>query len=446
MIQPFGVFLIVFLIKKIFFCRKKSIEKHFSMLFLVLVFLELFVNVGYFVKINNYEVMYDEFILILLAIYCFFEVLRNPSKTKIKFSMLSFTFVLIVTELLLVVNPINESIYRNGIYILPNFSFYSILVFFKVLIMLFVSIVSLHLLNEIEIANLFSKLQKLAIIIYILVLIEWVTKNIFQSNIFHIVVNFIFGRGEYTVDFLLERGSSYSLQGLTREPAHLTFGLFIFAIILIFSKINIKEKHILFITDIIILSLSGSLSGIGYAIALIVIYILNSKSRVKYMLYLIGGAILTAVFGPKELLMYYIGRIINSISLFLMPSADSAYTSEFVRIFSIQETFRTVITKRPFFGAGLGIPYAYSGTIMIISSIGVIGLLAWFYYYFISIGKMKTLTKYISILTMFIILSLIGSISIIYSGYILLLVLQLRYFPSINIINSSESMKNRYIK
>lgn len=429
MIHPFGIILILYIIKNTLMKRNIHLNSIFIFLFALLVGLELFINAGYMTKIGNYELLYDEFVLVLLAIVSVFVILKRSNRIKVKIALLFLLMSLIVTEVFLVINPINEVIYRNEEYILPEFSMYSLLVLSKVIIMLIVSVAALQIINKENLYNIMKSVLKYASLIYAVCGVEWITKNVLHSQAYHSVVNFMFGKGLYTVDFLLERGSGYSIQGLMREPSHLAFGLFMFLLILIFSDVDIKTKNKYFIIGLIILIISSSLSGFGYASALMLSYIIHTRKKVKPIVFLSVFSIMLIFIVPRDLIVYYSSRVLNSLNILRDTSSTQMYTSEYVRLFSITETLRTIFLRRPIFGAGLGIPYAYSASIMVLSSIGTVGFIAWFWYYFVSIGKIIISNRKILIVTlMFVTLIFIGSIKVIYSAFILLLVLQMRYF------------------
>lgn len=428
MIQPFGIILIIYILKNTVMKRNIRYTDVFVFLLALLVILELFVNVGYMVKIGNYELLYDEFVLVLLLIVSIYAILKRAYRIRIKISLIFLLMTLIYTEILLAINPISEVIYRNGEYILPEISIYSILVFSKVVIMLIISVAALQIIDKAALEDINRRILKYVRFIYAICGIEWIMKNIFHSQTYHSVVNLIFGKGSNTVDILLERGGLYSLQGLLREPAHLSFGLFMFLLILIFSNLDTKIKNRYFFIGIVYLILGGSLSGIGYAVALILSYILHSRKKVKPIIFLFGLGIIFIFIIPNDSITYYSSRIINSLKILGDSGEAIMYTSEHVRLFSITETLKTVFFRRPVFGAGLGIPYAYSTNVMILSSIGVIGFIAWFWYYFISIGKVLKDKNMPIIILMFAVLTFIGSIKMIYSAFVLLLVLQMKYF------------------
>lgn len=426
MIKPFGIVLILYIIKNIVLKKTFHLKTVFLYLLSLSVFFELFINVGYFIKVGDFEVLYSEVMLLLLFLTSVMILLSRINSLKIKVSLFFFTFSLIATELYLIINPIDQFIYRNGVYTVPEFSMYSLMITFRVVMMLIISVAAINVIDVEDIKDVANRVIKNSFMIYILCVIEWIIKNLFKSDIYNRVVDFIFGKGEYSISVLLERGSRFSLQGLLREPAHLSFGLFIFLLIVIFSELESKNKLGYLAVGLVLLVASGSLSGIGYAAALVLIYIIYSNIKIKSIIIISIILLMIFVLIPNELTTYYALRLKNSWYAINSSYEVQLYTSEHVRLFSIIETYKTVITKRPLLGAGLGMPYAYSASIMIVGSIGILGFLFWFWYYFISIGNIIQNKRFLIVIIMFLVLTFIGSISIIYSPYILLLVLQMR--------------------
>lgn len=426
MIKPFGIILIGLILYNVFYKKKLVLNNVFEYLLSLLIFLELFINVGYMFKILDYELFYSEFVLVLLFLITIVIMLKNTNSFKIKWTLILFTFSLMATEMYLMIKPIDKSIFRNGIYLIPEFSVYSLLIMLRVVMMLIISVVAINLIKSKELNEIVNRIAKNTMYIYILCTVEWVIKNVFHSQIFNTVIDYIFGKGIYSVDFLLERGSLYSLQGLLREPAHLSFGLFMFLMIILLSNLNSKAKNKYFIIGSGLILISGSLSGIGYIFALILCRVVNIRKKIKPIIF---GALLiciAAFLTPAELTDYYISRITNSWMILSSSSEALLFTSEQVRLFSITETFKTVFLERPILGAGLGIPYAYGANIMILASIGIIGFILWVWYYFISIGDVIRKNKVFVISIMFIVFTFIGSINVIYSAYILLLALEIK--------------------
>lgn len=403
----------------------------------MMIFLELFVNTGFFLRLGSYDVTYSETTLLFISIITLFLFIRNAGKIKLRVSLLVFLFSVIITELYLAINPINDYIYRNGLYVKVEISFYSIIIFLRVLMIIFISAAAIHTFSKNRLDMTVKKLSKWAFSIYLICYIEWLVKNIFNSSIFNAFVNFIFGKGANTVDFLLERGSLFSLQGLTKEPAHLAHGVFIFLVIILLSNLKAKEKQVHFMLGGLILLISGSFSGFGYFFTILIMYFYTSKHFTYLRLaFVVVFACLVITLAPSDLISYYFMRAENTIESLLKPENVSFVVLN-GRVFSMHETFKTVVLKRPLIGAGLGIPYAYSANLMIVASIGITGFVTWFYYFFLSIGNAIERKKTFFIILFFSIFMLIGSINIIYSGYTLLITMELNSFG----IKHKESLK-----
>lgn len=428
MVYPFGILLLGYMLKYMVIGKRKSLEEVHLFFLSLLIALELFVNVGFFIRIGSYELLYDELLFVIVAFISILAMIKHWERIKLKASMIFFILSLSATEIYLFLNPIGERIYRNGHYVLPAFSMYSIMVAMKVILLVLISVFSLDYIQGKQLEKLTKQLLHYGAIAYVIIGVEWIVKNIFHSSGYHSLVNLLFGKGAYTVDFLLRRGSGFSIQGLHREPADLTFGLFIFLIIVVLSGVSQRTKNRYLAIGILYLVISGSFSGIGYAMAVMLAYLLTTKRRIKPAFFALSFIFMLVLLVPNDLFTYYFNRVMNSIQFLGLGNNQPLSTSEQVRLFSIMETIRTVFIKRPLLGAGLGIPYAYSAMVMILSSIGVLGGGTWFWYYFVSIGKAKGFLKIMLLCTLFAVLTFIGSIKMLYSGFVLLLALQLRYF------------------
>ncbi|MDD2371390.1 MAG: hypothetical protein PHQ32_05240 [Firmicutes bacterium] len=438
MIKPFGAILLIYFLYKILFSKEITVNNVFKYLLGLLIFFELFINVGYMFKIANYEVLYSEFILLLLFIISLIIIKNNFKKIRIKGTVILITISVIATEINLLINPITENIFRNKGYLIPVFSYYSILILLRFLMMLVISVAAINIIKYEDVINIIDGLARKAKYIFVICILEWIVKNLFFSQMYSFIVDYIFGEGIYQVGVLLKRGSIYSLQGLLREPAYLTFGVFIFLIIIILSNYKSKVKYTYLIVGSSLILVSGSLSGVVYILALFMMVVSMNKNKSKLLglgiVVLIGGIL----FLQTELASYYIGRIVNSWRI-VNSSSGAVFSSEQIRLFSITETFKTVFLKRPILGAGLGIPYAFGTDIMIFSSIGIFGSVLWFWYYFISLGKMIANKKTFIILSMFFALLFIGTINVIYSAYIVLIVLEINMLnkPAKNNMNKN---------
>ncbi|MDU5106517.1 hypothetical protein, partial [Clostridium sp.] len=157
MIKPFGLILIGYIIKKIFLNKTLDFKKMFNEFISLTIILELFINVGYMIRIGEYEFLYNEFFLVILLIISIIIIVRDRKSIKIYYSMIIYTTSLIITELLLAMNPINDLIYRNGLYIKPQFSYYSIMILSRIIIILIVSIIVVNYLKKEDINFIINK-------------------------------------------------------------------------------------------------------------------------------------------------------------------------------------------------------------------------------------------------------------------------------------------------
>lgn len=303
---------------------------------------------------------------------------------------------------------------------MPKLSVYSLMITVRFIIMVFVAIIWKNRIDFESLERIIRYIQKFSKYIIALLLIEFITKNIFHSRIFNDVVSQLFGVGESTVTFIFKRGNLYALQGLTREPSHLALGLFYLALILIFSN---RFKNI--IKDLIIISfilfVSGSFSAVLYISAIMGVLILRYYKKRKFLLTIPISVLLGALFLQLNVSSYYFDRIINSIQFLTNPNygINNAATSESFRFTTMFESLN-LFMDRPLFGIGLGIPYSYGFVSGALASIGIIGFILWFRYVFFTIGN-NSFKSFKYIVTLLVVWFFVGDMSILYGLITILL-------------------------
>lgn len=129
-------------------------------------------------------------------------------------------------------------------------------------------------------------------------------KAIFNSNKLIILSSDIFGINVSQHVDLFERGGNYALQGLTREPSHLTISIFVSIYFLLLSKRKDSEKIFYLILGSFLLFMSGSASGFMVIFILIIIFFLIINK-------------------PKKIFLY--GTITFGLMLFLINYVDFSY-------------------------------------------------------------------------------------------------------------------------
>lgn len=428
----FGAFLISYILYSISNNKK---NKYIALISL-LVSLELFVNVGYAFKIGGYEVLYSELVLAVVVIYSFLLIWTRFTKLDIKTVILSLLFLcsIIITEATLLTNPLDHSIIRQGIMFFPQMSSYSFFISLRMIIIILISISLKSELNEESIYEIVKYIYKFGCFVMIVCLIEWITKNLFNSNIITVLIMKIFGKGEFTVLGLLERDGFYSIQGLMKEPSHLADAIYYSSIIIIISDMSDKRCNNYLLFALLVLLLSRSFTALLYILCIFIIYLTKRHISFKFMIVFIPIVILLFVtFIYSGSFEYYYLRVINSINVLKANDETLLLTSEGERLTSIIYAFK-IFTKRPLFGIGLGMPYAYGFLSVFLASVGSFGFITWYLFVFNAFGNVK-----LNIKTVFIIIAIFlawlfnGSMVFSYNIITLLLVYEIGMIKPIKI-------------
>lgn len=420
--KPFGFLLLIVVIKELF--SKNTKNAKYLKIVSILVFLELFVNAGYFLKVGSYEILYSEFVLIILILFSMSFIIKHSLNKRLVYAGFILMSSIILTEVLLVINPLSEPILRNNDYIVPQFSIYSLLISIRVLFFIIIALTSKSAFKEEGYKTVTNTIQVNGMAMISLLYVEWIINNIFKNDYFRRIVSYIFGTGVNTVDVLLTRGNLHSIQGFMREPAHLSEGLFYFLLIIIMSDIEIRKVNKLFLMTVPLILLSGSFSGVLYIIALFVIYLSKNKITSVYTLAIITVVLISIPFIIRsDLFKYYYSRLLNSLDIFRDGQTSLALTSEGFRLNTIIYTTKAFF-KRPFIGLGLGVPYSYGFLSVLFASIGSIGAYLWYTFVFKIYGGIKfRVESMFIIIALLIVWSFTGNISITYSVFVLIIAL-----------------------
>lgn len=427
----FGYFLIVYLI---FLFNKYSFSPKFIMSLVALTAcLEIFVNVGYFVKISFYEFKYSEFIYLLLFMSVFVHYINNKIDIKyIKFLLIFIGFI-IINNLLIVIYPYAEPIItfegqaRWWDYILKgegefvNFTFQTIMMDFRYImfmVILFYVVSNNNNDNNMFIINKFFMYSKIIMMYIVLELIFIYAGNV---NVLYDLRNNIFGIASSTAG-LFTRGSATALSALTLEPGHIAKALWVLLLVYILTKEKLNYSYIALV--FIYLLLSTSFAGLLYIASLV--FILFIKERNKYLKFAI---ILFITISISIILIYYQGlvyynfqRFISVYNLFRYLDIDDATGSEIERLMS-NAVLLKVFLSRPFFGVGIGTVYSYSALISLLATVGMIGVSLLFYLYAMLLEKFVNKKTIITITILLFVLLLTGSIGFFYSIHILLIII-----------------------
>ena len=381
----------------------------------------IFINIGYFVRINEYLVNYFDviFIYMILMSYVFFG---NKIKIKKKLLLFIIFFISIVFfgVFLLVFLPPNFKIIPRYIgttaitKVYPQLNFevvkrFILIILFSLFIIIFKNVIDNNRWEKI-INNLilFSKFY------IIFCYFELIGKAIFNSNKLIILSGNIFGKNVSQIDFLFERGGRYALQGLTREPSHLAVAIFVSIYILLLSKRKDSEKIFYLILGSFLLFMSGSAAGFMITFILIIMFFLVMNKPKKIFIY----GIIT--FG---LILFLINYVDFSYYLLRVNRVLGGKESRFITIIDSFQVF----LKRPMFGIGIGTMESYGFVSSALSNIGLVGFILWgcIIFYGTKIFNLKHLIILLIVVGFFV---TSGNIKDLYSGTILIFIYSPYYF------------------
>lgn len=408
----------------------KNKEPFFVKIITLYFIFHIFINIGYFVRINDYLVNYFDviFIYMVLISYVFFG---NKIKIKKKLLLYVILFISVVFFgiFLLIFSPPNFKIAPNYfqftevIEVYPTLNFqvikrFVLIVFFSLFIFVFKDLI-----NEKLYKRVIDNLIQFGKIYIYFCLFELIYITMFNSNKIYIVSKYIFGENVSQNIRLFMRGGRYTLQGLTREPGQLAIAIFVFIFILLLSNRKDIEKIFYLILSVFLLYMGGSASGLIVILISILIFFLT-------------------LFNQKKIFIY--GCIVFGLVIFIMRNVDFSYylyrinvvlDNKEYRFFTIIENFQ-VFLKRPLMGVSIGTTMSYGFVSSALSNIGLIGFLVWGYIIFYG-TKLVNLRHAITLLMVFAFFTTRGSIQDLYSGTFLIFIYSSYYFFTKEDFNSN---------
>ncbi len=433
--RPFGIIILI-MVFYILFKNRKFSDIYIKILALTMC-VEVFINLGYFIIISNFELQYSELLIGILGLLSLIQIIRSKVNKKLFLLGCFLLSSVIISNILLIIAPYDNPIITFGIgwnnYFTGNlasaeFSFQTIKMSFRIILYILITIASVSLMTENYVREITSRFIRFGLFVMSFAAIEFILKNIFQSNALNIINSWFFGAGDWTVEVLLERSSTFALQGFMREPAHFASAMFAFGLVLVFSNKEMKSSKKLLAVSIVMF-LSRSFAAVIYIVVLFGIYaVVNNKKLV----YSISAMLLVPLVAITNYFSYYIERLGNIIQLFAASEVNRTM-SEHVRIISVVENLK-ILAERPFFGIGIGTTYAHGFIPTLLASAGIFGFALWFSLMYIGVAKMKrNMNNFIIIFLLLICWTFTGSIANAYSMSLLLLVLIIRYEQSYTI-------------
>lgn len=383
--------ILVIIVLIIFLKNIKNPQKIFIDLTLLLLFFGIHVNTGYFLRIGNFYVSYTEFLLVLtFGLSLFF--LRNIKVNYIKiFSFVSLIVVILIGWLKLnnvfsdiKVLPIGgswDALYwgENTNLLFSEINLVGITGVMRLFVLIMIFTITIVLIDFVKNnPSLRKKLIKsvvhFGVFIALFCVFEQIYKIITTNDLF--ILKWLFNDYNHPGRYF-SRGGLPALQGFTMEPSHLVRGLIVSLIlILFFNYWSKKRKIVLNSLFLYILIFSGSASGIVIA-GVFLFFLAYLKLPLRLftaisIVFLVVSGFLIAIFIDIPFVSYYIDRF----SFFV--GNTSSIGSEGVRTLSIKSVMN-VFFENPLFGRGFGITNAHGFIPSILSNVGILGVIFWFF-------------------------------------------------------------------
>ncbi|MGN1196322.1 MAG: hypothetical protein ACI4TA_01830 [Acetatifactor sp.] len=363
-IATLGLF--VFIIYQLSFV-KESTDRIINFI-VMLIFFELFANVGKMLVIAGTEIQYSDVLWGILFIYSAINMLSHPVNRKGFARIALFLAVLVILLLCEVATSYSDN----------TFSFRSILIFLRFLMMLCVYEGTIRYFDEIRIEKLIKSIFNLQKFMYIFLIIEVVFKLV-NSSLYFNMISVLFGHSENQVNWLIIRGGLPALQGLCKEPSHFAICFLFVSVFDLWLIIKGYRVQKYFFINCALLLLSGSFSSILYLGALIAMYLILTKGINKiviaFIVILIGVPVGFMLLQTSSLGMYYLGRLTNALSITRSGNLDT-YTSEGQRLSSVLGSL-TNFFEHPLIGNGIGNNVSTGAFPALLSSLGLVGTISY---------------------------------------------------------------------
>ena len=456
-----GIFLIVALLVYIF--NKKDYKKMFMSFFMVMIMTKFFINIGYFVKIGSFDIMYDEFFTFLTFISALKYLTKNNSsltyKKNIFCLIISISFSIILNFLL----SYNEYGIRYGgswdDYFLGTESFKILTPSFNSLLQIvriFMFFTIYYTFSKEISKSKFKKMMNvmfcISIFAVIMFIIEFVQKNMLHSYFLNDFYNKIFGLNDATYTGLGSfHNGYYSVTFLYREQSHLSEYFFFISLMMLLSSFIFKKKKYFLVSllmigaSILSISFTSLLCAGIYYLVFSYLVIKHSKKYSKFAIMLLIVIICITPFLINKSI--FSERINNSLYMILNFNSQGVYAfnSENVRLFSVMYNY-DLFRSHFLFGLGIGTSYSHSGLSTTLVSIGSVGLVLYFITYKNLITK-NLRRKYPYVLT-FIIMGFFlftGVSNLMYNDGLALFIMGYSLFLRNDIVVKEGFRKNEHI-
>lgn len=379
--------------------RSEKAKNKYVSLYLFTTFSEIFLNLGYLVKIGSFEVNYS---YISLAITAFFGVTIQVKMSKgmrlpIKNALLFFMTV-IAGLVIRILSPyeiygIDHSIAAdalfNGVSLRHlSITVYSWITLAKIMLVIYTTALLISIYDDNTFKTGFFKYIPIFRTYIIFAVVEFVCNNLIAPTFIRNLVLIIFGAQKASVKIPYYRVGLYSILLTCNEPSLVAYLLFFSCLGILWygseKKLSNQTKWIWIGISMMMLSLT--LTGLVFS-AILIFIMLQRKKRgltkskcVKITLVLVAS-IVSALAIP-DIISYFNERFLKVVQyigyLLKNSNSDSVFTtfggrSEVVRMYSIFSCV-TIFFRCPILGAGLGTQTGCSGWLSVLAQVGMLGI------------------------------------------------------------------------
>ena len=395
-----GTFLYIIIGIFLIYKSKLDLKKIFLYFFCFVLASKLFMNIGYFIKIGDFALQYSEILTFITFIFGLIYCI------KYGFDLKNFFLLFIVATIVFLSISLNYIIDYNE-YGIPNgqvWDFYflgrielqklvptssSFLQSIRIIIFIFNISVFLKLSSKDNIESFFNILYKISIPILVLIFIEIIMKNAFNSSALNDLYLTIFGSSDTQSIGVVFRNDGITIIGLFKEQSHLAIYFTILSIIFLIYWYYFDKKIVLFLSMIYVLITIMSMAftsilGIVVYTLFLLYFVHKKKYRFNFLIYVTLG-ILIIGFIIGIYFSNYWERVQNSMNMILNFDENKTYeiNSENIRIYNIMFNLK-IFFRHPILGIGVGTTYCQSGIVTSLAYFGILGLVT----YWVAIKKL----------------------------------------------------------
>lgn len=396
----FGLLLIIVYI--ILLVKKQNPTEKYIQIMAFLLGVGAIVQIGYFIKIGNFDISYGFASEIVAALYSVIWMMGKKVVILRRniIAMVGVILCMILGLIGLIISPYPTPIVTRGIswdeFVLGyaqkvqvSFSFFNVQELLKY-VLFFIICVAIRMLSDSEKKEIVFQMGEICKPYLVYCTLELILKNLFQSDALYVFQQALFGVVGATQNDLRKRGFLYSLQGLTKEPSYYISQMMLIILLLVLQqKIGGKKNKVWIYFAIIFMAASMSLSSVLYIGTLGLLYLLYAKDSKRVnmvgllILFIIVSVIILVPVWLPVLEQSYVGRrlinLFNDVPNIISGAWTNRYNSEISnrsRMMSIWEAV-TICMSRPLFGLGAGSINSFSSILAFLADNGILALIFW---------------------------------------------------------------------